>query len=259
MLRHLFSLFLLLIALLPPTQAAPLRVCMSEVPHQPWRLAERDGRVRERGLDFELLRNFQARSGRELQLRLHAGLRCLVELELGRADVGIGFSHTAERARYLRYPQRQGRPDASLALRVDSYYLFQADSGAWRWQGGRLLGNGRIGAQPGSAVAAWLRDAGLPVDEGERLPLRLMQGLLDGRFEAIALHGGEADSLQLQNPALAQLRRLQPALLRRPYYVVFSAAYAATHEADLAPLWRQFAEAAQFPAYQRAARGAGGG
>lgn len=140
MARIAFVLLGLLIGLNAPLLAAPLRVCMSEVPHQPWRLAERDGRVRDRGLDFELLRHFRARSGRELQLQLHAGLRCLVELELGRADIGIGFSHTAERARYLRYPQRQGRADASLALRVDSYYLYQRAGGAWRWQSSRLVG-----------------------------------------------------------------------------------------------------------------------
>lgn len=250
--------FWLLSPCLQASAPAPLRVCMSEVPHYPWRVADLAGRVGERGLDFELLRAFEARRLRSVQLLMVAGRRCLVELQAGRADATIGLSHTEERAQYVRYPMRKGGLDLGLALRTDSYSLYHPAGQRWSWDGKRLQGppGARIAAQPSSSVTDWLRAGGHAVDDGERRAAALLQRVLDGQVAAAALLRSEAEVLRAANPELALLSRLDPPLLSRPYFVVFSKHFAERNEAELPMLWRALAEAAQFPAYQQAVRAA---
>lgn len=231
---------------------------MSEVPHYPWRVADLAGRVGERGLDFELLRAFEARGLRRVELQMVAGRRCLVELQAGRADATIGLSYSEERAQYVRYPMRKSRLDLGLALRTDSYSLYHRAGQRWSWDSGRLQGptGARIAAQPGSAVTDWLRAGAHAVDDSERHAAPLLQRVLDGQVAAAALLRSEAEALRAANPALAALSRLEPPLLSRPYFVVFSKHFAERNEAELPRLWRAFAAAAQFPAYQQAVRAA---
>ena len=58
--------------------ADELRICMTDVPHAPWRIADADGRLREQGLDFWLLRQFAQRSGWTFKVQRSSGRRCIV-------------------------------------------------------------------------------------------------------------------------------------------------------------------------------------
>ncbi|MFO1250312.1 MAG: hypothetical protein U1E77_04005 [Inhella sp.] len=257
-----WALALLLGAAAGLAPAAPLRVCMTDVPHAPWRLPDADGRVREAGLDFRLLREFERLGGWQVEVQLRPGKRCLLDLQHGMSDATVGLSHNSERADLFVYPLRQGQPDARLALRFDSYSLYRLPRTELHWDGLQLVlpKGGAILSQPGHTSSLFLRERGVAVDERLRSAEALLRAVLAGEAALAALHTTEAESLRAQHPELAGLVQVQPRLIQKPYFVVFSKAFAQRHPNQLGALWQQFQRAAQFPDYQRAAQeGAGQG
>lgn len=237
-------------------QAGVLRVCMTDVPHAPWRIAEDDGRVAGRGLDFELLRDFQRQSGWTVELQILSGRRCLVEVAAGRADANVGLSHTAERAQQFRFPMRGQEPDTQLALRQDAYSLYRRRDANVRWDGQRLTldPGGAVLVQAGHSVGALLRDLGAPVTETERSAFMVLSKLKLGEVDAAAVFTSEGQALRQTHPQFASLEPMSPVLARKHYYVVFGEPFARQHEAELPGLWRAFQQAAKAPAYQSAVR-----
>lgn len=236
-----------------------LRVCMTDSPHAPWRLVQRERGAAPSGLDYELLNRFSTRSGWSVTLQPMSGRRCLVELQAGRSDATVGLSFSPERASYLRYPMQGSVPDDTLALRADSYSLYHLGDGAVQWDGQRLRlpPGAAVEALAGQSIAAELRQAGYPVAEQGRHAGQALQRVLDGKATAAALLTSEAEDQRRQQPALGALTRAEPPLSVKPYFVVFSRAFAQAHDAELPALWRAFDAAAQFPAYQQAAHRTG--
>jgi len=242
--------------------AAPLRVCMTDVPHAPWRLPDADGRVRAQGLDFRLLREFERLGGWQVELQLRPGKRCLLDLQQGQSDATVGLSHNSERADQFVYPLHQGQPDARLALRHDSYSLYRLPHTALQWDGLQLFlpKGGAVLSQPGHTSSLFLRERGIAVDERLRSAEAMLRAVLAGEAALAALHTTEAEALRAQHPELAALLPVQPRLIQKPYFVAFSKAFAQRHPSQLGALWQQFQRAAQFADYQRAAQqGAGQG
>lgn len=238
----------LLLACGPALTAPLLRVCMTDVPHEPWRRADGSG------LDFQLLKDFARLSGWQVELHLRPGRRCLLEIEQGDSDATVGLSHTPDRALWARFPMRAGQPDPSLALRLDSYHLYALRSNQALWNGRRLplpAGLKPVLVQGGHSVALWLREQGQAVDESPRSVAMALQALDEGLAELAALPRSEADA-QIARGGVAA-RRLDPALLTKPYFVVFSEAFARRHEAALPGLWKAFDKASRTPAYAAAA------
>ena len=251
----LLPLFLICAVWLPAQAAEPplLRVCMAEVEHAPWRLAEADGRVRDRGLDFQLIEEFRRLSGWRVQIQMRPGKRCLVELQQGSTDANVGLSHSPERETYLRYPPPAGKPDPALALRVDRYALYRRAGSAVQWDGHKLtLPGGAVATQLGHSIAADLRTKGVAVDERARSTAAALELLLSGEVAAAALHQSDAEAVRRQRPEFAVLELISPPLAQKPYFVVFSQEFGRRHEAEMDALWRWFRAAAQTPAYRRA-------
>jgi len=255
-------LLLLLLPGLGPVAAASaqaLRVCMADVPHAPWRIPDADGRVRDKGLDFWLLRRFAQRSGWTFTVQHSSGRRCMQELAEGHSDALLGLSYLPERAQLVRYPMKDGHPDESLALRLDSYSWFVTRAGRLPGDGGalQLPAGALVAAQSGHSIVQVLTGMAYQVDDSARTVLPNLRKVLDGKVLAAALHTLEADrELALSADLRQQLRRLAPPLSVRPYYLVFSHGFAERHESALPALWRQFSELARSAAFQQAYRDA---
>ena len=237
-------------------QAKPLRVCMTDVPHAPWRVAESDGRVAGQGLDFDLLREFQRVSGWTVELQVLSGRRCLLEIAAGRADANVGLSHTPERAQSFRFPLRNGEPDASLSLRQDAYTLYRRRGSPVRWNGQqlKLAPGGAVLVQAGHSVAALLRDLGVPVIETERSAFMTLSKVKLGEADAAAVFTSEGQALVQAHPQFAELEAMSPVWARKHYCGVFGEPFARQNEAELQGLWRAFQQEAKAPANQSAVR-----
>lgn len=233
-----------------------VRICMTDAEHVPWRVAAPDGRMRDHGLDFELIRQVEKQTGQRFRVEIKPGKRCLLDLEAGYVDATVGLSYTPERERFLRFPTVGGALDTQQALRVDRYRLYRMPKTPVHWDGVRLEvpAGGKVGIALGHAVRDQLQKLQVPVDERARSAEMALRMLVAGELAAAALHQGEAEAVIARRPELKDVERMPIPVEQRAYFLVFSKRFAQSHPELMPPLWRAFREATKMDAYQQAVR-----
>ncbi|MNZ77062.1 Cystine-binding periplasmic protein precursor [compost metagenome] len=83
-------------------QGAPTLTVATDV-WPPFRMLGQDGEFQ--GLDIDILRQLQARSGIRLEIKRVPWGRALKQMQSGQADLMIGLAHTRERAAFIDYLQ----------------------------------------------------------------------------------------------------------------------------------------------------------
>ena len=151
------------------------------------------------------------------------------------------------------YPtDAEGRADALRRLHTSRYTLYRRAGSAVSWDGQRFTHvTGRVGSLSGFSIGDLLLAHGLEVDESSRDPLALLQMLVHGRVEAVALQTMRGDFILQANPQLAQQVEKLPQLLEeKPYYLMLSNALLA-RAPDLAErIWAEVRRQRESPAYQ---------
>ncbi|MFO1252732.1 MAG: hypothetical protein U1E77_16725 [Inhella sp.] len=199
------------------------------------------------------------------QLSTRSGYRVRVEPMLaalpGSGSVeqpGCGVRHQlpARRDHLGIYPPPAGAPDERYAVRrFDFSWYVRRDSPA-RWDGQQLSGLPhpvRVTAQPGFSIAQVVRGKGYSVRETARSSEGNLHLLLQGEADAAALQTHEADRVQGLDPALVRgVRKLEPILQQRAYFVVFSRRFHAADPQRALRLWQQMVEVRDSEAYRQA-------
>jgi polar amino acid transport system substrate-binding protein len=227
-----------------------LRICTGDDDSFPWQFSTRPGvlmhmmRMVEQGVDGSFV------------ITAKPWKRCLMELKDGLVHAAFKASYSAERvADGAVYPMLGDRVDADKRMLTDSYSLFRLKGAPVEWDGQRLLADGMLGAQSGFSVVAQLKGLGARVDEGNRQAAGNLQKLLRGYVVAVALQTQEGDALLMQNPEFsARIERLQPVLVEKPYFLVFSRAFVAAHEDYARLIWNQIAQVRESAAYKKLLR-----
>ena len=83
-------------------QGAPTLTVATDV-WPPFRMLDQDGVFH--GLDIDILRQLQARSGIRLEIKRVPWGRALKQMQTGQVDLMIGLAHTPERAAFIDYLQ----------------------------------------------------------------------------------------------------------------------------------------------------------
>lgn len=235
---------------------APLRVCLNETPHWPWRLADAQGRTQRQGLDYVFLEMLSRRAGLALQISQLPWKRCLSDLKDGEQDAVFSLSHLPERDEIGVFPRRDGVVDERMALRRFGYAWYVRRDSAGHWDGRLLTGLGprpRIAAQPGFAIGIVVREYGLQVEEGARTTEAMLQRVLRKQLQAAVLQVNEADRVLFEQTEIARgVHRLDPPIQERAYYVAFSHAYFQSHRERALQLWQDMAAVRDSAAYQEA-------
>lgn len=265
---HAAKLGPLLAALLALLFTAPavraqerLRVCLGDVPHPPYRLADGQGRAIAKGLDYLFLELLALRTGVSMEPALLPARRCLLELKAGQQDAVFSISHVAEREEAGRYPMRDGHPDVSLALRMQQYAWYVRREADLSWDGRQLSGfktTDRVGVQTGYSIAQVLREQGFAVDDAVRSLDANFDKLLRGRVPALVLQISEAEALLQRRPEIAQaVRRLEPPVQVRAYYVVLGHHLERQSRLSAAQWWAAIAAVRDSAEYRQAEVAAG--
>ncbi|MBB5205191.1 polar amino acid transport system substrate-binding protein [Inhella inkyongensis] len=251
---------LALVGLNPAEAQAPepraLRVCLNDVPHIPWRMADEAGRIQREGLDFVFLDLLARRSGLQIQIALLPWKRCLADLKSGEQDAVLSMSYLPEREELGVYPMRLGVIDERLALRHNQYSWYVLQGHNLRWDGRKLSGlspEALVGVQSGYSIGTVVREQGLKVDEGARTAESNLEKLVRGRVQLAALQVNEADRVLRKRPDLgARIQKLQPLLQERAYFTVFSQSFWGRYPRTVLDLWRDIATLRDSKAYREA-------
>lgn len=235
-----------------------LRVCQNDAAHVPWRLPEPGGaKARRAGLDFVFLDLLAQRLGLQLQITLAPGRRCLAELRAGQQDAILGISFLPERELDGVFPRgSDGRVDEKRAIRFDQYAWYVPTHAELNWDGRRLLlpRGSVVGVQSSNSIGAELKRQGYRIEDGARTAEATLEKLVRGRIEAAALLSSHADAVLQRVPGWnSQIRRLDPALARRAYFMIFSHAYAELRgAAGMAALWLDLLAVRDSSSYRQA-------
>lgn len=223
----------------PASQAAPaLLLGLGDQATPPYKLSDTAVPADKPGVAVELLQQAAARCDVPLRIKLLPGPRLLKELENGDLDAAGLLSYTPERAVYAVYPLHNGKPAEALRLATLSYVLYARAGHRLQWDGTTLLGLTRkVGTNLGWSINADLDKLGIPAEAASSVEQNFLK-LQAGRIDAYATHEPLGDSY-LARHGTPNVVKLQPAVVAKPYYLIFSRSYAARHPAIAHCLWRQ--------------------
>lgn len=179
--------------------------------------------------------------------------QCLAEMRNGTVDAAMNSSYNKERAEYSQYPLKlDGEPDATKRMYRASYALYKAKGANISWDGKKLAAAGTIGAQTGFSIVAQLKELGAKVEDNSPTSDELLSRVAAGRYVAAALQTTEAESSLADNAGTAaKIERVNPPLVEKPYYTMFSKPFFAKHPQTAREIWRlqaKIRESAEFKA-----------
>jgi polar amino acid transport system substrate-binding protein len=227
-----------------------LQICTGDDDSYPWQFNDRPGVL------MHMMRMVEHSVGGKFVIQAKPWKRCLLEIKTGEAHAAFKASYSVERvADGAMYPMKGERLDIDKRMLTDQYSLFRLKGGQIEWDGKQLTTAGVLGAQSGFSVVAQLKGLGAKVDDGNRHALANLQKLLMGRVIAVALQTQEGDALLAQNPELgARIERMQPVLVEKPYFLVFSRSFFTENEEHARLIWANIARVRESTEYKNLLR-----
>ncbi|MBX3453577.1 transporter substrate-binding domain-containing protein [Ferrovibrio sp.] len=176
------------------------------------------------------------------------------EMRAGRVDGWIGLSYTRERAEYLAYPTRDGKPDSERRLLANHYALYRPQGGSAHWtlpslligaEGGPLpivlgLDGGALAMPAGFALVQEIRGSRQSVEEYADTA-HMFRLLALGRLPAVLSKQNVADRL-IEGLGVAPRIEKLPGTLSRDYFLAVSKRLHAERRDTIEKLWDAMAQ-----------------
>ncbi len=232
--HFVFALCLYSIINLALAQEKPLiRACTEDDDSYPWLLKQREG------VTVFQLRQVEKQLGVVIKLTALPWKRCISDVQQGLQDAAVKISYTPQRAQEVGvFPMQNGKLDVRKRLHTDSYSLFRLKNSNVTWDGKQLKADGAIGAQTGFSVIEQLKSLGATVDEGARKAEDHLHKLFLMRLSAVALQTQEGNNNLAKNPKFAEhIERLDPVLIEKPYFLIFSFQFNAKYPGYSQQVW----------------------
>ncbi len=232
----------------PQTWAAgQLNLCKIDTDAAPWML--KDGV----GLNNVLLSMVEKKLAMRFDIEALPWKRCLAAIAAGTKDGALSASFNAERNGFALFPmQADGKtPDANRRIMFESYSLYRRKGDPLSWDGSKLTGmkpGGFVAIQLGYSISKDLQQMGVPYEESEKSVAPLLRKLEHKLVDAVATLTNDGDSgitaLRLQGV----IERIEPPLVRKPYFLIFSRAAKLPTELP-GRVWAALEEARESPEY----------
>ncbi|BAE50629.1 ABC-type amino acid transport/signal transduction systems, periplasmic component/domain [Paramagnetospirillum magneticum AMB-1] len=237
--------------------AASIRVVFNTAPNPP--ITYGDGTFIDPdkpSLIVEMLRMVGERTGIVFEFQRVPWQRGLYMIEHGQADAIFASSFTPDRLRYGAYPMKDGEVDARRMIYLLNYTLFVRRGAGVKWNGSQISGLQRpVGVTQDFAIARDLKAMGVPL-EPEANTVSNLRKLALGRIDAYAEIESLAEAAIKASPAeFGDIVRLQPPLRSRPYYLMFSKRFAASHPDVAERVWNAIPEVTTSAEYRALATG----
>ena len=215
-----------------------LRIVYEEAPNPPRHLGDGSEVPEPPGITVDMLRLAAERLGLELELLRVPWVRGLFMIETGQADAIFHASFKADRLSIGVYPIAGDSPDESRAIFYQKYVFYVRQDSGVTWDGSVLDGATRpAGATSGYSVIDDLAALGIPV-ESERNQLINFCKLQEGRIDAYAELQTMADPYLAADGGMFEgIVRLDPAIVEKAYYLMFSHQFHDAYPALAESVW----------------------
>lgn len=234
---------LALLVLHATAQADPctIRLAYNEVSAPPYYLGDGGKTPPNPGPAIELVDLAASRLGCKITWQRKPLKRIIRELQYNTIDATLALSHSKERTQFCVYPLKGELPDASLALWSLSYHFYVKRGSTLTWDGRQFNRKPTsVGANAGYSVVSDLARLGIAAEEAPG-DLNNLGKLMHERIEAYAGQSLFVD--QLRDQAEFQgISKLEPAIVRKDYFLVFSHGYYAAFPDTVNKLWRLIPE-----------------
>lgn len=240
MLRAL-ALAMVLLSAMPAAARDGLTIGLNDTGSYPYIAGQGAGLADPPGATVELLLEVGRRLDLDVRFVRLPGMRVLSELQGGRLDGAMLFSHTPERELAGAFPRREGRIDRDCRLGTLSYTLYKRPESTLGWTGDRFenLG-GRIAAKLNYSIVQDLRDLGADVAE-VRTTADGFRMLLAGRIDGVVDHAAVADDY-LAEAGIDGVEKVSPPLADRDYHLMLSHQFASFRPDRAQAIWDMIAE-----------------
>lgn len=229
----------LLLGLSPSVRAADgapdsLHICHENEDAFPWLLKDKPG------YSQIMMAQLEKQLGTPIKLVPMPWKQCLAEVKSGKIDGAMNASFSAERAEFAHYPLKlDGEADATKRMYRATYALYKTKGASVSWDGKALSGSGTFGAQAGFSIVAQLKQLGVKVEDNAPTADELLNRVASGRYLAAALQTTEADASLAALPSLqGKIERLNPPLVDKAYFTIFSKPFFAKHGQTAREVWR---------------------
>jgi len=216
---------------------AVVKLCFENEDVYPWVLKAKPG------LNIILMQSVEQKLGVKLEMVPLPWKRCQDEMKNGAVDGLFSASFKPDRLELGVYPMVGDKPDESKAVMMDGYTLYRLKGGTAKWDGTKLTVAGSVGAQPGYSVIDQLKALGAKVDDGARTADDNFRKLIAGRVDAVALQTLEAaNSVASIAEFAAQVEKVSPALVNKPYFLMFSKQFSGKYADFTKDMWNTVAQ-----------------
>lgn len=208
------------------------------------------------GIEIELYQMVARQMDLTLTFRRLPWKRCLQELTCGRVDGVFPASYKPERQAIGLYPMKDGRPDLDRRTRDGAYHLYRPRGAKRIWNGAAFepledSTRGIIGVPLGWAIAGDLKQMGIPILE-KADPKDLLNMLAAGGIAGVVCLDTVIDAYLRETPqAWAGIEKVDPPILEKPYYLVFSLQFQEKCPGLAEKIWDRIASIKASKAYEK--------
>lgn len=172
--------------------------------------------------------------------------RCFNNIQINKSEGCFAASYKQKRLKYGYYPgtHRGHGVDDSLRLHSSSYSVYTLKDAEISVSGNMTINglSGNIASPAGYSIAQDLKNSGYPVDSQASKTANNFSKLIAGRIQAVAALTLNGNNILAQQPAFSEkIDVVNPPLINKPYYLMFSKKFVSQNKALAEKIWRTIA------------------
>jgi len=157
-------------------------------------------------------------------------------------DGVVMLSFNRERLALAAYPMKGDAADPDYQIASLSYAFYVRADSAITWNGMEITGLTKpVGANFGWSIVEDLKKDGLAVEPAKDTANNFNK-LMGGRIDAVAMHATIGDTYVTHHGLAGKVKRLDPPISTKPYYLVLSRAWHDSHPEVAQCLWQSIAD-----------------
>ncbi|MBI2253218.1 MAG: transporter substrate-binding domain-containing protein [Proteobacteria bacterium] len=194
------------------------------------------------GIAVEMVEAAAKACGVEVSFARYPGGRLLALAGENTIDGVVMLSFNRERLSLAAYPMTGDAADPDFQIASLSYAFYVRSDSPIAWNGMEITGLSKpIGANLGWSIVDDLRKEGLAVEPAKDTANNFNK-LLGGRVDAVAMHTTIGDTYLTHHGIGAKVKRLDPPISTKPYYLALGRAWHDKHPGVAQCLWQSIAE-----------------